>query len=465
MKLVLLSGGSGKRLWPMSSDSRSKQFLKVLRNEDGQPISMLQRVWSQIERVGLGQEAYICASKAQWEMIDAQVGSVPFIEEPARRDTFPAIALASLYLLDAAKCAEDEIITVCPIDHYVDEEYFRQISLLPEALQQSGAELALMGVTPTEPTSKFGYIRLEQKSRDGEEEPGQTREPLSFVSSFVEKPPVETARSLIEEGALWNCGVFCFRLGYIKEILKSANYPVTHAQMVEQFSRLPKRSFDYEVVEKARSIVARPYSGMWKDLGTWEALSEELVEPFVGSGMSVDNEQTHVINELGIPLVTMGLHNAMVVATPDGILVADKARSSAVKDVISQYNSRPMFEEGRWGSYRVLDYQKLADGTEVLTKLVEIAPGRNISYQKHMKRSEVWTFIEGSGEVAIGTRITTVSAGDVLRVHPEQWHALRAHDKLTLIEVQRGSELIEEDIVRRYLTWEEVLAHCSVASV
>lgn len=458
MKLVLLSGGSGKRLWPMSSDSRSKQFLKVLRDEKGTAISMLQRVWGQIERVGLADEAYICASKAQAEMIDAQLGAVPFIEEPARRDTFPAIALAVTYLLDVEGCSEEEMVAVCPIDHYVDDEYFRQIARLPQALLQSGAELALMGVAPTEPTSKFGYIRLEQS-------PHADPESFWFASSFVEKPPLDTAESLIEEGALWNCGVFCFRLGYIKNILKTEGYPVSHSALVPEFARLPKRSFDYEVVEKARSIAVRRYSGTWKDLGTWEALSEELVEPFVGRGMSVDNEQTHVINELGIPLVTMGLENAIVVATPDGILVADKNRSSTVKDVISEYNSRPMFEEGRWGSYRVLDYQKLADGTEVLTKLVEIVPGRNISYQKHLKRSEVWTFIEGSGEVAMGTQITTVSAGDVIRVHPEQWHALRAHEKLTLIEVQRGSELIEEDIVRRYMTWEEVLAHCSVASV
>lgn len=461
MKLVLLSGGSGKRLWPMSSDSRSKQFLKVLRDDEGHAISMLQRVWRQIGHVGLAEKAYICASKAQWEMIDAQLGAVPFIEEPARRDTFPAIALATTYLLDVVGCDEDEAVVVCPIDHYVDEEYFRQIAYLPEVLLHSGAELALMGVTPAKPTSKFGYIRLAKDSQSTQ----SAGEELRFASSFVEKPPVETARSLIEEGALWNCGVFCFRLGYIKGKLQEAGYPTNHRALVEQFTRLPKRSFDYEVVEQASSIVVLPYTGTWKDLGTWEALSEELVEPFVGSGMSVGDEGTHVINELGIPLITMGLQNTMVVATPDGILVADKTRSSGVKDVISQYNSRPMFEQGRWGSYRVLDYQKLSDGTEVLTKLVEILPGRNISYQKHLKRSEVWTFIEGAGEVALGTAITTVSAGDVMRVHPEQWHALLAHEKLTFIEVQRGSELIEEDIVRRYLTWEEVLGHCAVASV
>lgn len=459
MKLVLLSGGSGKRLWPMSNDSRSKQFLKVLQDEQGRSISMLQRVWAQLGRVGLSEDAFICASKAQREMIEAQVGSACFIEEPARRDTFPAIALAVTYLSDVAGVDDEEAVAVCPIDHYVDDEYFRQISRLPESLRSSQAELALMGVRPTEPTNKFGYIRLQQEDlRD------ESRE-LRFADSFVEKPAEEFARVLIGEGALWNCGVFCFRLGYVKSILQARGLPTTYEELVARFAQLPKRSFDYEVVERVKSIVVQPYAGMWKDLGTWEALSEELTASFVGRGMAVECTDTHVINELGIPVVTLGLQNVVVVATPDGILVTEKGHSSAVKDVIADYSSRPMFEEGHWGSYRVLDYQKLEDGTEVLTKFIELYPGRNISYQKHLKRSEVWTFIEGSGEAALGTRITTVSAGDVIRVHPEQWHAIRAHEKLTFIEVQRGSELIEEDIVRRYLTWEEVAAHCSVASV
>jgi mannose-1-phosphate guanylyltransferase len=465
MKLVLLSGGSGKRLWPMSNDSRSKQFLKVLPQnrksaaagdaDNGvnaqSTVSMLQRVWNQLDNVNLRQHTYVCASKAQHEVITAQIGDVPLIQEPSRRDTFPAIALASLYLADVERCPGDEVVVVLPVDHYVDDSYFTQVARLESALTASGADLALLGVKPTEPTSKFGYIRLK---------PGAPAGDWLEVDSFVEKPNRALAEKLIAEGALWNCGVFCFRLQFIQSVLRDKGYPTTYRELLEQFDSLPKRSFDYEVVEQTGSIVARSYEGTWKDLGTWESLSEEMAQPFTGNGEAVGCENTHVINELGIPVVAMGLKNVMVVTTPDGILVADKGSASKLKDVIGRYEGRPMYEERRWGMYRVLDYQKLDDGTEVLTKYIELLPGHNISYQKHFKRSEVWTIVEGTGELALDTRIVPVGPGDVIRIYAEQWHAIRAITKLKFIEVQRGSELVEEDIVRRYLSWDDVVAHC-----
>ncbi|QSO51717.1 cupin domain-containing protein [Alicyclobacillus curvatus] len=452
MRIILLSGGSGKRLWPMSNDSRSKQFLRVLHGPDGERISMVQRVWGQLGKVGLQQQAYICASRAQHDMIDAQLGDVPFIEEPSRRDTFPAIALASTFLLNQG-AGGDEVVAVIPVDHYVEDGYFQRIAKLSDILQESGADLALLGVAPTEPTNKFGYIRVTQ---------GNGTNPWRDVISFVEKPPESVAQALMEEGALWNCGVFCFRLGYLQEILQSRGLPLDYGAFRERFSELPKRSFDYEVVEHAKSIVVSSYDGTWKDLGTWGSLSEEMDVPFIGMGDAVRCDATHVVNELGIPVVTMGLQNAIVVTTPDGILVADKAQSAQLKDVISNYDDRPMYEERKWGSHRVLDLQKLGDGTEVLTKSIELKPGGLISYQKHLRRSEVWTIIDGHGELALDSRIVRVAAGDVIRIYPEQWHAIRSANGLKFIEVQRGPVLHEEDIIRRYLTWEEILQHCEM---
>lgn len=452
MKLILLSGGSGKRLWPMSNDSRSKQFLKVLKGEDGTAVSMLQRVWRQLDQVGLQGDAHVCASKAQKDMILAQVGNVPFIEEPARRDTFPAIAYACTYLADIQGCDDNEVVAVLPVDHFVDDEYFTRVASLKAVLDASGADLALLGVRPTEPTSKFGYIRVGKAAH---------AENWMDVNAFVEKPNSVLAETLIAEGALWNCGVFCFRIGYIKRVLQDANFPTSFGEMQGAFTDLPKISFDYQVAEKAKSVVVCPYEGRWKDLGTWGTLSEEMAQSFAGSGEAVDSSNTHVINELGIPVVTIGIENAMVVTTPDGILVADKYASAHLKDVVGKYEGRPMYEERRWGLYRVLDYQKLSDGNEVLTKYIELLPGHNISYQKHFKRSEVWTIIEGSGDMALDNRIFPVSTGDVIRIYAEQWHAIRAESTLKFIEVQRGSELIEEDIVRRYMTWSEVQQHCT----
>ncbi|QQE79327.1 sugar phosphate nucleotidyltransferase [Alicyclobacillus sp. SO9] len=453
MKIVLLSGGSGKRLWPMSNDVRSKQFLKVLQGPDGSQISMLQRVWNQLTTVNLLEDAYVCASKAQADSIHAQVGFVPVIEEPERRDTFAAIALSCTYLADVVGCSDDEVMVVAPVDHYVDNEYFERVSGLEEQLNASHADLALLGVEPTEPSSKFGYISVEGET---------TSQPYRQVQSFVEKPDEDQAKKLIASGALWNCGVFCFRIGWLKNILLSKGISPSYTDIRENFKDLPKNSFDYEVVEHASSVVASPYNGKWKDLGTWSSLTEEMGDGFVGLGETVNCEGTHVINELGIPLIGMGLKDTVVVSSPDGILVADKQQSSQLKAVLKKYHGRPMFDERMWGSYRVLDYQELEDGTEVLTKSIELKQGHNLSYQKHRWRSEVWTFVEGEGELAVDDRIIPITPGDVVRVYAEQWHAIRALTPLKFIEVQRGAELVEEDIVRKYVSWEDVQRHCGV---
>ncbi len=452
MKLILLSGGSGKRLWPMSNDSRSKQFLKVLTDDQGRSVSMLQRVWQQIDRVGLADSAYLCASKAQFEMIMAQLGQVPVIIEPDRRDTFPAIALGVTYLLDEINCDEDETVAILPVDHYVDDDYFTQIASLTATLDESSADVALLGVRPTEATSKFGYIGL-YPSENGASARYQT------VASFIEKPDVARARTLIEQGALWNCGVFCFRLGYLRSFLEQHHYPTTFATLMEEFHELPKRSFDYEVLEQALRLVAVPYEGRWQDLGTWSALMHEVGQDFVGMGHAVHCEGTHIVNELGIPVIAMGLKDAVVVATPDGILVSDLEQSASIKDAVVELAARPMYEERFWGSYRVLDYTTLDDGTEVLTKAITILPDKHISYQKHMLRTEVWTVIAGTGEFVIDTRVTTLAPGDVVRIFPDQWHAIKAIEQMQIIEVQRGAELIEEDIIRRYDAWDDILHH------
>lgn len=446
LKLVLLSGGSGKRLWPMSNDIRSKQFLRVLPREASDPESMLQRVWRQLEQTGIQRDTFVCASRAQTEVIKAQIGQVHVIEEPSRRDTFAAIALSVLYLMDQAQVDADEPIAICPVDHYVEDHYFQDIQKLSEVLLASNAELALMGVEPTVPTNKFGYIVPEGSQRDGA---------LLHVQRFVEKPDVPVAEQLIRDGALWNCGVFCFRAGTLRDYLKARGLPTRFVDAEESFDAFPKRSFDYEFVERAKHIVVHPYRGTWNDLGTWSALADHMAATSIGAAIDYQCENTHVVNELGIPVVTMGLKDAVVVATPDGILAADKTLSSFLKDVVSPLQNRPMFEERSWGTYRVLDYQKLSDGTEVLTKSITLQPGKYISYQQHLLRSEIWTVIEGCGEVILGNERFDVAQGDVVRVDAEAWHSIRTTHGMQFIEVQRGQELIEEDIVRKPSVWAE----------
>lgn len=454
MKLILLSGGSGKRLWPMSNDSRSKQFLKVLQREDGTQESMLERVWRQLAETSLQAHTYVCASKAQQDAIFSQIGQVPFIEEPERRDTFPAITLAATYLRDIVGCPENESVIVLPVDHFVDAKFFRSLVALESILQYPDTQLALMGVEPISPTSKFGYIATGSVLQGA-------NLPLAYaVNQFVEKPEKPAAERLIAEGALWNCGVFCFRLGLLGEYLASSGYPTTYEHIREEFHALPARSFDYEFVEKQSHIAVVPYQGTWKDLGTWGTLSEEMTQTFLGRGMSKDCINTHVVNEIGIPLIAMGLNDTIVVATPDGILVSDKSATSALKDVTHPFHGRPMYEERRWGSYRVLDLQTLPDESEALTKCLVLLPGHNISYQRHQFRSEVWTVLQGSGQIALDRTIRRIHKGDVIQIHAGQWHALRAEDKLTIIEVQSGTQLVEEDIHRMFLHWPDIVRHC-----
>lgn len=456
MKIVLLSGGSGKRLWPLSNDSRSKQFLKVLRNSEGQLESMVQRVWGQIASAGLREHALIATSKPQVEMIYNQLGSeIEVIVEPERRDTYPAIALAATYLYSVEGVSLNETVVVMPVDPYVEESFFHKTKELSRVLNESGADLALMGVKPTYPSEKYGYIVPQS---------GTTLDaPYMNVQSFREKPREEEAAAMIEQAALWNCGVFAFKLDFIINILLAHGLPIQYDEMVKQYDKLPKNSFDYEVVEKANLIVALPYEGDWKDLGTWNTLTEEIASPLIGKGIITDNSfNTHIINELEIPITLLNLSNVVVAASPDGILVSDKASSPMIKEVMKHSDQRPMYEERRWGRYRVLDYLKYPDGNEVLTKRICISAGQNLSYQYHLLRNEVWTVVSGNGVMILNDKRFPVKAGDVLVISKQSKHSLRAETEMDIIEVQTGSELIEEDIVRLAFDWNEIMQLCAV---
>jgi mannose-1-phosphate guanylyltransferase len=451
MKLVLLSGGSGKRLWPLSNDVRSKQFLKILSNKDNELESMVQRVWNQLGAINMQESTVIATSKSQVDLIYSQLGNnVNIITEPERRDTFPAIALAATYLFSEMSIDEDEVIAVLPVDPYVDDDYFNRVLDLEKAIIESDADLALMGVSPTYPSSKYGYIV-----------PNKENESIITVNHFKEKPTEDEATKLIEKGALWNCGVFAFRLGRIINMIENNGLPIVYKELLKNYNFLPKNSFDYEVVEKTEKIVAIDYAGGWKDLGTWNTLTEEMGSEVIGKALTSETtKNTHVINELDIPVTVMGINNAIIAVSPDGILVADKQESHKIKELVSGFNFRPMFEERRWGWYRVLDYTKYEDGKEVLTKRIGVQAGKNLSYQMHKYRSETWTIIKGEGVFALNGQLRVVRAGDVLEIPVGSKHALKAVNDLEIIEVQRGSQLIEEDIERIFMTWEEIETNC-----
>ena len=206
MHIILLSGGSGKRLWPLSNDIRSKQFIRFFKREDGEYESMVQRMYRQIREVDPQAHVTIATSKAQVSSIHNQLGSeVSVCVEPCRRDTFPAIALASVYLHDVKKVSKSESVVVCPVDPYVEKDYFAAVKKLGVLAAQGEANLVLMGMEPTYPSEKYGYVIPE------------TRETVSRVATFREKPDRESAARYIRQGALWNGGVFAYKLGYMLE--------------------------------------------------------------------------------------------------------------------------------------------------------------------------------------------------------------------------------------------------------
>lgn len=449
MKLILLSGGSGKRLWPLSNDTRSKQFLKVLDSKKDHKVSMVQRVWGQLKEVGLAKDAAIATSKIQREMIHSQIGlDVPIITEPERRDTFPAIALAASYL-NSNEVSEDEIVVVLPVDPYVEDDFFNRVKDLEKVIVETKADLALIGVTPTYPSSKYGYIVPSNALGNHVE-----------VSHFEEKPTEEKAETLIEKNALWNCGVFAFRLGYLLDILREKNLPLEYEVLNAEYGNLPKISFDYEVVEMAQNIVALPYDGYWKDLGTWNTLTDEMSTTQVGKGViSDDSLNTHLINELDIPITVLGVKDLVVAASPDGILVSDKASSPKIKDLIKDFDQPPMYEERIWGWSRTLDYSKYDNGEEMVTKRICIHEGKNLSYHYHNLRDEVWTIVKGDGELISDNTITRVKSGDVVHLPAGKKHGVHAISELEFIEVQTGSGISEEDVHRIAYDWEDILEH------
>jgi mannose-1-phosphate guanylyltransferase len=440
--LVLLSGGSGTRLWPLSNSARSKQFLKVLRDNQGNHVSMVQRVFKQIMNVDADLDITIATSENQENSIRSQIeGDYALVLEPERRDTAPAIMLACAHLaLEQGAGAEDTVI-VMPIDTYADQGYYDEITKLDEAVQNDFADLVLLGVEPTYPSEKYGYIV--PKTPVGE---------LRKVERFTEKPKEADAKRLIALGALWNCGVFAFKLGYLNMLTKKYLDKPNFSEFIAEYSLLPKNSFDYEVVEKADSIGVVSYAGSWKDLGTWNTLTEEMADNVSGRVVIDDStcNNVHVINETGLPLVVAGINDAVVVATPDGILVSSKEASKSIKSQVNKAAaSRPLFEQRRWGEYRVVDSNVSLDRMKSITKELLIHEGKQLSYQKHEYRSEVWTVVSGTGEVVLDGLVQQVRPGSVINISAGEMHSARAvGSDLCIIEVQLGEVLVEDDIVR-----------------
>ena len=375
MNIILLSGGSGKRLWPLSNDIRSKQFIKIFKTADGYE-SMVQRVYRQIKEVDADASVTIATSKTQVSSIHNQLdNSVGVCVEPCRRDTFPAIALATAYLHDVKGVGLDEAVVVC------------------------------------------------------------------LVKTFKEKPDAVTAEKYIAQGALWNGGVFAYKLRYVLDKAHELIDFTDYKDLFDKYETLKKISFDYAVVENESQIQVMRFAGQWKDMGTWNTLTEAMEEPSIGKAMLNDTcQNVHVLNELDVPVLCMGLKDVVVSASPEGILVSDKEQSSYIKPYVDSIHQQIMFAEKSWGSFRVLDVEDAS-----MTIKITLTPGHGMNYHSHENRDEVWTVISGTGHAILDGVRRDVKAGDILTMPAGCRHTVFADSELKIIEVQLGPAISVED--------------------
>lgn len=433
MNIILLSGGSGKRLWPLSNDVRSKQFIKLFKDDNGEYESMVQRVYRQITTVDSDAKITIATSKSQASAIKNQLGEKASIcVEPCRRDTFPAIALAAAYLHDEVGVCENEAVVVCPVDPYVENTYYETVEKLQKLAEEGKENLTLMGIKPTYPSEKYGYIIP------------ISGENVSRVSEFKEKPDTETAKKYLAQNALWNAGIFAFKLGYLLDIAhKLINFD-DYRDLFSKYDTLTKISFDYAVVEKEESIQVLRYSGAWKDVGTWNMMSEVMADQIKGRAVLDETcVNTNVVNELNIPILCMGCKDMIVAASGDGILISDKERSGYMKPYVEKIETEAMYAEKSWGSYTVIDVQPGS-----MTVKLSMKAGEHMSYHFHNHREEVWTVVSGKGKTTVDGMEQVLRTGDVISIAAGCKHTVEALTALDIVEVQLGEEISVSDKIK-----------------
>lgn len=402
MKVIILSGGCGERLFPISNSIMSKQFLRVLENKE----SMLQRIFRQISLHISKEDIYISSMQEQTEIILNQIPITKehIIIEPARRGTYAAARLICAFFNHKEK------ICIIPADSYVEDSFFEMLKSFSD-----DNKISLIGIKPTYPSEQYGYII-----------------PKEEKYYFKEKPTIEQARYYISKNALWNSGIFIFNSSFFQD-----NYN----ELLENYEQIEKISFDKAVLEKQDDFNVIEYAGEWKDLGTWNTLSEKM--HINNKNIIVNNSKnTKVVNFLDKNVIVSGIDNSIIAIADDGILISSKEDVENLKNLIPHH--RPYYEEKRWGKYKVLKQDD-----NYLVKELELLPYKEISYQSHNNRKETWTVVKGSGKVIIDDVVQQLKSGDIVNIDIQQKHKLIAGEcGIKILEVQIGDILEESDIIR-----------------
>jgi len=430
MHIILLSGGSGKRLWPLSNDVHSKQFLQIMDDQKGHTESMVQHMARRIRETIPSALITIATSKNQVSELKHQLGNdIEVSAEPERKDTLGAIILATSMLKEKYKLSDDEAVVVVPVDAEAGEEYFKSLVKLYDLAKNGDANLYLLGIHPTYATEKYGYILP------------KTEEDIASVDVFQEKPDLQHAELYIKKGALWSAGVYAFKVGYM---MKKAHAMVEfkdHQDLLDRYTKLLNISFAFSIAEREPFVKVLKIHEHWADLGTWNTLTEAMKDDKIGNVvMGPNNENTHVINSLAIPVMVFGTKDLIVASSPDGILVSSKEGSRGIKPYVSKLDEPIRFAEKSWGQYQVID---LAEDCHTIK--ATLRKGHQMSYHSHQWRDETWTIVTGKGRVCLDGVIRDVGPGDVIIMNHGKKHTIRALTDLVLIEVQIGRDIDEDD--------------------
>lgn len=452
MKVILLAGGGGTRLFPLSRARFPKQFLKVTGDE-----SLFAQTVKRFLAVTQAQDLVVITNRDHEHLVKSELAACGAAEahvvlEPVGRNTAPAIALAAAYCRDRLGTTEEEVLFVTPCDHVIRPVDVFAAGVAEAVKLAEKGSIVTFGVRPTGPETGYGYIQAGEKTGGA-----------FSVTSFREKPDRETAEKYVAAGNYyWNSGMFGFTMGrFLKEL--AAQQPEISAltaqpveTTLEQFEQMPDVSIDYGIMEKAGDVLVIPLTAYWNDIGSWDAIYDVLGKDKAGNAVKGDCMNLDCTNTLMLShrhlVVGIGLEDLLVVETEDAILVAKKGESQKVKDVVAQLKGKGRREANEhptdyrpWGHYTVL-----GEGPGYKIKRIVVNPGQVLSLQMHHHRSEHWVVASGTALVTIGDREQMVCDDESVFVPQTVKHRLANPGKipLVLIEVQSGRYLGEDDIVR-----------------
>jgi len=455
MKAVILAGGSGTRLWPVSRYGLPKQFIKLNGGK-----SLLCQTVERLAAVVPLKDIFVITNSDYRFHVQADLRSVsPTIEdnvilEPVGRNTAPAIALVMRYCLEKLKCAKDEVVFICPSDHIIEPvEKFARYARQAEVAAKAGS-IVTFGIKPSRPETGYGYIKKAGKACD---------DGVCKVERFAEKPDLKTAEKYVAAGDYyWNSGMFAFTIAtmlaefkaYAPEI--SRRMPATLEKMTADFKNMPSISIDYAVMERSKRAAMLPIDILWSDVGSWDSLPEVIAPDGdgnvkVGDVLALDTRKTIMMGENRL-IATIGLKDLIIIDTPDALLIAKRGQAQRVKEVVDMLKERKRKEVVEhmttyrpWGSYTILE-----EGPRYKIKRIVVKPAQKLSHQLHYHRSEHWIIVKGTAKVTIGKTTSLVHENESTYVPKSTMHRLENPGKvpLEMIEVQNGEYVGEDDIER-----------------